>query len=134
MMPPAFPARAWKLSSFLLLMPLFIGACQTRAPHDSRSPAARTVVEVNNGHWEDLTIYLERDGVLNRLGTVDGNTTRQLRVSPEIMNPEGWVRLVAMETGRRVHTASEVFALQAGEEAVWRTGPRDHPSPVFITP
>jgi hypothetical protein len=89
---------------------------------------------VVSGHWEDLTVYLERGGTRSRLGTVPGNTSRVLRVPADLLGPGGWVQLVAVETGRQEHVRSEVFSIQRGQRASWRTGPRDHLTPVVVTP
>jgi hypothetical protein len=91
-------------------------------------------VEVHSNHWENLTVYLERDGVRSRLGAVGGNASRMLKVPEDLLAHGGWVRLVAVETGRRDHAYSELFSLESGGSATWRTGPGDHPTPVVITP
>ena len=39
-----------------------------------------TLLEVRNDRWDDLTVYLEREGSLFKLGTVRGLSTRVLEV------------------------------------------------------
>lgn len=125
----ALPARAP-----ILLFLLLLGACQTASsPFRDGVASTRTGVEVHNDHWESLGIYLDRDGVRTRLGVVEGNTTRLLKVPDECLAAAGWVRLVAVETGRRDHASSEMFAIHSGEKATWRTGPTDHATPVVVT-
>ena len=99
------------------------------------SPAGRTQatrVSVHNEHWERLTIYLERDGTLLRLGEVDGMDSAVLRVPNEYLASHRSQRLVAMEVGRVLHVASEYFDLNRGERAEWTTGPMNHPTPVVV--
>jgi len=119
----------------ILLCVLLLGACQfARAPLASSASPRPTRVEVFSDHWEDLTIYLERDGVRSRLGTVNGNSSRVLEIRDDLLGLGGWVRLVAVESGRRDHVRSDVFAMQKGESATWRTGPRDYLTPVVVMP
>jgi len=121
--------------SQILCALLFLGACRP-APSSVPQPASPppTRVEVRSDHWEDLTIYLERDGVRSRLGTLGGNTSRVLKIPNDLLGHGGWVRLIAVETGRRDHARSEVFSIQTGGSATWRTGPGDTPTPVVVKP
>lgn len=117
----------------VLALLVLLGGCGFSGP-TGVAPMLPAEVEVQNNHWEDLTIFLERDGTLHRLGVAGGNTTRTLSVPAAQLVGDGWVRLVAMETGRDVHAYSEVFCLLRGQSAHWQTGPLDQVSPVFILP
>ena len=131
MLPPVPPVRA-----LILLCVILLTACQSARSSDAFviAPRDQTRVEVFNDHWEDLTVYLDRDGTRSRLGTVNGNTSRVLKIRDDLLSSGGWVRLVAVETGRRDHAHSEDFAVQRGDRVTWRTGPQDHPTPVVVTP
>ena len=132
MSPSTPPARAP-----ILLCVLLLSACKSAPSSDvfrATAPQHQTRVEVVNDHWEDLTVYLDRDGARSRLGIVNGKSSRVLKISDDLLSVGAWVRLVAVEPGRHDHAHSEVFAIDRGDRATWRTGPQDHPTPVVITP
>lgn len=125
------PARFLGL---LFLAMASTAACATlpRTPFTSsraREPEGAQV-RVKNPHWEDLTIYLDRQGTLFRLGVVPGNESRTLRVADVYVRANCWARLVAMTTGREQHAASEVFGLAPGDYAVWEVGLIGRSTPV----
>lgn len=109
------PARA------LLFLLIATAGCATgtgsfgwkRGPEDVR-------FEVRNARWEDLTIYLEREGTRVRLGVVPGNETRTLTVPRGLTPTHCWGRLVAVSTGRESRAVSEVFGLAPGDRGTWQ--------------
>jgi len=117
----------------VLLAVALTSACATpgRTPFFWRHDQT-TQVTVHNGHWEALTVYLERDGALFRLGPVEGNAEAVLPVADVYLASHRPVRLVAMETGRVPHVWSEFFELSRGQSASWTTGPSDHTTAVVI--
>lgn len=123
------PARAVVLGILPLL--LLASACAT-AP--SRGPFAEgvecTEVEVFNERWEDLTVYLVRDGMYHRLGRVTGKTSRVLTVPRHIALCHGWMTLVAAHPDRKPHARSAEFQLLPGERAHWTIELYSGPSPV----
>lgn len=124
--------RSWALGLAALAV-VASSACATpgRSPFFSRGKD-KTQVTVRNEHWEALTVYLERDGSLFRLGLVEGNAQAILRVADAYLASHRPVRLVAMETGRTPHVWSEHFELSRGQSAYWTTGPSDHTTAVVI--
>jgi len=128
------PARARLL---LLVATATAAACATTSPAarfgspgDQGPEGAR--IQVRNPHWEDLTIYLDREGTFFRLGVVPGNENRTLGVADMFLRANCWGRLVAMTTGRTQHAASEVFGLAAGDYAVWDVGLVGRSTPVRL--
>lgn len=89
-------------------------------------------VLVKNPHWEDLTVYLDREGTIFRLGVVPGNESRTLAVPDAYIRANCWARLVATTTGREQHAASEVFGLAPGDYAVWEIALVGRTSPVHF--
>jgi hypothetical protein len=85
---------------------------------------------VRNTHWGDLTIYLDREGSLFRLGVVPGNQGRTLRVPGSYMAGNRWARLVAVTTGRVEHASSQVFGLAPGDHGTWEIALMGRVSPV----
>ena len=128
------PGRARLL---LLVAAATTAACATASPAPpmsspgDRGPEGARVM-VRNPHWEDLTIYLDREGTLLRLGVVPGNESRTLGVSDIYLRANCWGRLIAMTIGRDEHAASEVFGLAAGDYLVWEVGLVGRSTPVRL--
>ncbi|MDP2955878.1 MAG: hypothetical protein Q8N53_05620 [Longimicrobiales bacterium] len=122
------PAR----SAFFLLL-LSTAACAPSlgqfATH-RRSDAVSAQFLVRSAHWEDLTIYLDREGSLFRLGVVGGNDSRTLRIPDEYLRANCWGRLVAMSPAREPHAVSEIFGLAKGDYGVWEIGTIGRSTPV----
>lgn len=119
-----------------LLAALLVAACSTPSVDTFHSPFTPpdqpTRITVHNGHWERLTIYLERDGATFRLGDVEGMDRAILRVPNEYLASHVPVRLVGRQAGRPAHVVSTYFELSRGQRAEWATGPMDHPTPVTV--
>ena len=128
------PARVRRL---LLLATMASAACATGGTatpfvfRGDRQPEGTRIL-VNNPHWEDLTIYLDRQGTRFRLGVVPGNESRTLGVEDTYIGVNCWARLIAMTTGREPHAVSEVFALARGDYAVWDVGLIGRSTPVRL--
>lgn len=65
----------------------------------SSSDTDRTQVLVQNHNWADMTVYLERDGMRTRLGTVTTASTRVFVVPRGISSRSGSFRLLADPIG-----------------------------------
>lgn len=128
----ASPARI----AFLLLVPATLGCSLGTAPSPfTTGPEPGTeasTVSVNNPHWADLTIYLERDGTLHRLGTVQGMTSATFRVPTAFVPANAYVRLVACRNGRESFRSSERFPMTTGTSATWRISITSGDSPVSL--
>lgn len=109
------PARC--LMFFLVL--LSTGCAPRFTPFGAKRGGEEVRFEVRNQRWEDLTIYLEREGTRVRLGVVPGNETRTLTVPRGLTPTHCWGRLVAMSTGRESRAVSEVFGLAPGDHGSW---------------
>jgi hypothetical protein len=120
----------------VLLALLALGGCATINPYHGPSAAAHAdaQVTVRNPQWEDLTIYLERDGGQIRLGVVPGNTTKTLTVPDALVTRNSALRLVAMSAGRHTHGVSSYFDLDPGCRASWSIGITGLATPVSVMP
>lgn len=63
--------------------------------------SATTRVQVTNNNWSDMTVYVERNGMKQRLGTVTSMSDRMFRIPKVFMSSSGSVRLVADPIGSR---------------------------------
>jgi hypothetical protein len=128
----ARPARA-SVRSLLLLLP-FAAACASvgsfgGSPGTDQRPAQ---VTVRNDHWEDLTVYLERDGSQFRLGVVEGNGVRTLEVPSLYLSTGTAMYFVAKQAGRETHVRSAPFGLRPGAQARWTLSLSHLESPVIV--
>jgi hypothetical protein len=98
------------------------------------SPHADARVSVQNSHWQDLTVYLEREGGRMRLGVVPGNSSRTLSIPDPFVTPNSLLRLVAVSSGRETHGISEYFELGPGSRASWSVGITGLATPVTLVP
>ena len=117
----------------LLLLPL-VAACAGLGPFGAhgRIDTRAAHVTVRNDHWEDLTIYLERDGSSFRLGVVPGNSQRSLTVPHAYLSKGTAMYLAAMQIGRETHARSAPFGLAPGSRARWVISLNHMASPVIV--
>lgn len=80
----------------------------------------RTVVRVTNNNWSDMTVYLLRDGLRRRLGTVTSQTTDTFVVPTYLMTTSGRVHLLADPIGSRNAFASPPIIINPGQRAEWQ--------------
>ena len=56
-------------------------------------------VEVRNNNWSDMNVYVERNGMRQRLGTVTSMASRRFQIPRAFLTSTGAVRLVADPIG-----------------------------------
>lgn len=107
----------------LLLCGSVLAACggRTRAnPFGPRAgPAAPAQVVVENRHWADMTIYVDRAGSRSRLGTVSTNQTRTFELSPVVVPPGTSVAFVADPVGSADTYSSPRTPVGPGDDYRW---------------
>lgn len=126
------PARWLPL---VVALPLLAG-CATVNPfrHSATDPTEDALVHVSNDRWEDLTVYLLREGSLFRLGVVSGKSSTRLTVPADYVRLNCTLRLVARTIGRETQSASEEFGIGPGSRIRWHIPLTSGTSPVAITP
>lgn len=65
----------------------------------ARPMEAAARVEVTNNNWSDMAVYVERGGMVNRLGTVTSMTSSSFRIPKTMMSQSGSLRLIADPIG-----------------------------------
>lgn len=65
----------------------------------SSSVVERTRVRVANHNWSDMNVYIDRDGMRTRLGTVTTASSRTFTLPRGVMSVSGTLRLVADPIG-----------------------------------
>lgn len=126
------PMLSARLGSLLVLA--LLGGC-AMSPFVRRGPApVPATVEVRNDRWEDLTVYLEREGGSFRLGVVPGKGNTTLEVPEDYLRMNCWVRLVARTAGRETRAASETFGMDPGSRVSWFVPLTNGETPVAVKP
>lgn len=114
--------RLHRCALLLACLPLLL-ACggKTRSsPFGARAgPAEPAQVEVENRHWADMTIYVDRAGSRSRLGTVSTNQTRTFELSSVVVPPGTSVAFVADPVGSADTYSSPRTAVGPGDRYRW---------------
>lgn len=110
----------WKqLSRLTAVAALAVGltACGGKAVQSGPLPpeGASAAVEVRNNNWADMTVYLERNGLRQRLGTVTSMASKRFKVPRAFLSTNGSVRLVADPIGSREQHVTSPVQVWAGQ-------------------
>jgi hypothetical protein len=80
----------------------------------------QSVLQVSNNNWSDMTVYLVRGTMRQRLGTVGSLTTSRFKLPEHIFTSPDPVRLVADPIGgARTYTSPPVL-IGPGQTVEWR--------------
>ena len=103
------------------------GACAHRVGPAARSdstPAARPSespfeLSVENHNWLDITLYVEHDGMRERVGLATAATTSTLVLPGRLVGQGGILQLVADPVGARGSLVSEPVSVGPLRRVVW---------------
>lgn len=104
--------RAKAVAAVFLVSFLSLGGCAANSgaqggPVIGATDEAR--VQVSNHNWADMTVYVIRNGMRQRLGTVTSMASRVFRIPPTLVNASGDLRLLADPVGStHTYTSSSV--------------------------
>jgi hypothetical protein len=129
------PRPVFRTRLFALLAVTLLAGCVTANPfrRHAGSGSADALVDLRNDRWDDLTVYLQREGTLLRLGVVPGKGTATLTVHEDYVRTNGMLRLVARPMGRDLQGASEQFGMGPGSRVTWHIPLTSGESPVAVT-
>jgi hypothetical protein len=116
------PHRALQISFFLLL-PLLVCSCVRAGPGEVvwMEPGLPLVVE--NHAWQDVDVYLERDGARFRLGFVMSQDTEPLRIRPWMLGSAPKFQLTAEAVGSRDRFESGTILARRDVVTCWTLEP-----------
>ena len=123
------PPRLVVLATLTLL-----AACATVSPfrHNHSAGSGPALVDVSSDRFEDLTVYLLRQGSLLRLGVVPGKGAVTLTIPEDYVRLNCTLRLVARTIGRETQGASEQFGMGPGSRITWHIPLTSGVSPVAV--
>lgn len=76
----------------------------------------RTALVVENNNWQDMTVYLLRDGMRFRLGSVPSLARERFVLNSAMMGGTGTLQIIADPLGSNRAWVSEPFLVQPGDE------------------
>jgi hypothetical protein len=97
-----------------------LSAC---APHGGQvSPVFReqTTLFVENNNWSDMTVYIVRDGMRSRVGSIPSFTRSRFVLSPAMIGGVGEIRLLADPLGSNQRYLSEPILVNPGQQVRFR--------------
>lgn len=98
------------LAAFLIL---FVAACSSRKGPSRMDPP--TFVSVENQSFSDMNIYVIRNSQRIRLGTVTGNSTRQLQIPQNLVFGASTLSFLADPIGGQRTPVSQEITVQPGD-------------------
>lgn len=82
-------------------------------------PDAVVPLQVENHHWSDVTIYVERDGQMQRIGTATATSNSVINFPARLLAPGGLFRLIADPVGSRGVLRTELLSVHPGQTITW---------------
>lgn len=117
-------------------IPLLLAACASpgaRSPSPFQNWMSDPIpVVVENHGFYDVNVYVERDGVRFRLGSVGGCATGRFLVKRSLVGAVGPYHLVANYIGRRESLKTHAIEVIPGGTTIWRLEQSDWASSVEI--
>lgn len=98
-----------------VLLVFLLPSCASTRGGPASPPGPVTVVEVQNRNWADITIYVIRSGMRQRLGSVVSMTTERLKVPAGVLSGSEGIRLHVEVLGSRDAFTTEAIQVQPGD-------------------
>lgn len=104
---------------WLLLTFVLTGCLQRTVPVGQRAePAQRTMLEVDNRGFADMTIYVVDGGQRVRLGVAPGNAKTELAIPAHLVTSWRSLRFLADPIGSSRQAVSQEIYVQPGDRVV----------------
>jgi hypothetical protein len=100
----------------------------TMACHHAATPTPRAItsattpratVRVENKHWLDVAIYVEHEGLRQRLGTVTAASTADFTLRPTMISGLGEIELIADAIGSHASADTGRLTVKPGMHVEW---------------
>jgi hypothetical protein len=93
--------------------------CSVFRSNRQASPPTTVPLRVTNNNFQDMTIYVVRDGQRSRLGTVTATSGATFLLTERHLGQQGRVQLVADPLGTVGTIATEAFIVKPGQRVEW---------------
>ncbi len=81
---------------------------------------ASTVVHVENNNWADMDVFVVRQGLRARIGTVTSMSAADLRVPETLLGPEGDLQLMVDPIGSSRSFMTQPMMVSQGQRVRFR--------------
>jgi hypothetical protein len=108
------------LGIWLVLLLASPGCAGHGARSDSPAPTgAEIVLVVDNHHWNDVTVSVLHDGVVDRVGLATAVKVSTFVLSSRRLGTSGILRLRGHAVGAPDDHTTDTFPIQPGQEIQW---------------
>lgn len=98
-----------------------LGGCASKGPPgEAGADPERTTLTVENNNWNDMTVYVLRDGVRARLGSVPALGSSTFRLPDALIGGSGEVRLMADPLGSSARFTTQPIHVMRGQRVRFR--------------
>jgi hypothetical protein len=110
-----------RLPGIWLVLLLASAGCAGRgARSDNAAPsAAEIVLVIDNHHWNDVTVSVLHDGVVDRVGLATAVKVSTFVLSSRRLGTSGILRLRGHAVGAPDDHTTDAFPVQPGQEIQW---------------
>jgi hypothetical protein len=112
------PLGAVARSLVLALAVASLGCRSGRAARNANDGPVRTTIEVQNGDFNDMTVYVLVNGSRTRLGIATGNKSTVLTIPEYLLSGTTFLRFVANPIGGNRTPVSEEVDVSPGDQLV----------------
>jgi hypothetical protein len=122
------PARLGRLIPRIALAVMVavvsLGSCSPkRGAAVVPDPVEEILLEIDNHHYLDVTVYAVHDGQLTRLGVAGGNAHTKIMLPARLLGAGRELRLYGDPVGGSDRAVSEVIVVQPGQYVEWLLEP-----------
>lgn len=99
-----------------------LGACapMTRSTQVEDRPTDRSTMVVENNNWSDMTVYILRDGIRTRLGSVPSMGRSSFKLTSALVGGTGELRVLADPMGSAQKWMSQPLLIVPGSQVIFR--------------
>jgi hypothetical protein len=121
---PAASPRSVRRAAILLLAATFAGCHHPAQPSpELGTPAANIVVSVQNQNLNDVDVFVNVNGIAQRLGTVTSQATSSFEVNWQQVGPAGRFAVVVAPIGGRGRYQSGALPVSPGAQVSVNVAP-----------
>ncbi len=92
----------------------------TRSTQVEDRPTDRSTMVVENNNWSDMTVYILRDGIRTRLGSVPSMGRSSFKLTSALVGGTGELRVLADPMGSAQKWMSQPLLIVPGSQVIFR--------------
>jgi hypothetical protein len=115
--------EGWTPRILLVLVLALVGSsgCGRHTAQSGAAPESRADIAlvVENHHWNDVVVYLQHEGITDRIGLATAVKTSTFIIPSRRLGTAGIVRLRGHAVGAPDDHTTEAFLVRPGQEIQW---------------